>query len=134
MVSPEGLQFPSPSPNGAQVAYILGAGQGNLKILTLSSGVASDLGVRGVSDVWSPTSSVIAYLTLSGGLAVINSDGSGQANIANGPYGTQFDWSPDGQWIIARNMQTFKLELINATTHLIIPLGYASAMGSPTWH
>jgi Tol biopolymer transport system component len=134
MVSPEGLQFPSPSSDGTQVSYILGSEIGDLKILTLSSGTVVDLGVKGVSDVWSPTGNVIAYLTLSNTLATINSDGTGQKTIASGPYGPQFDWSPDGAWLIARNTATSRLELILVATQLVIPLDYTSNYGSPTWH
>lgn len=134
MASPEGLQFPSPSPDGTKVSYILGSGFGDLKVLTLSSGTAVDLGVKGVSDVWSPTGNVIAYTTLSNAMATVNSDGTGQTTLATGPYGTQFDWSPDGQWLIARNTATSRLELIQIASHLVIPLGYTGTIGSPTWH
>lgn len=134
MVSPEGLQFPSPSSDGTNLSYILGGGAGDLKVLTISTGVAVDLGVHGISDVWSPSGNVIAYLTTANAMATINSDGSGGTTIAPGPYGTQFDWSPDGQWIIARNTATTRLELINVLTQLVVPLGYTGTVGSPTWH
>ncbi|HZS62483.1 MAG TPA: hypothetical protein VFA43_24670 [Gemmatimonadaceae bacterium] len=134
MISPEGLQFPSPSPDGTQLSYILGGEQGNLKILTLSTGAAVDLGVKGVSDVWSPTGNVIAYLTTANAIALIRSDGTNGSMLAPGPYGTQFDWSPDGNWIIARNTATTRLELINVTSRLVVPLGYTGTVGSPTWH
>lgn len=134
MAAPEALQFPSPSPDGTKLSYILGGGYGNLKVLTLSNGTAVDLGVQGAADVWSPAGNVIAYLTLGSSIATINSDGSGGTVIATGPYGTQFDWSPDGKWIIARNTATSRLELIQVATQLIIPLGYTGTLGSPTWH
>jgi hypothetical protein len=134
MLSSESLQFPSPSFDGTKVSYILGGGAGDLKVLTLSSGAAIDLGVKGIADVWSPTGNVIAYVTLNNAMALINSDGSGQSIIAPGPYGPQFDWSPDGQWIIARNTATTRLEVINVATQLVIPLGYTGTVGSPTWH
>lgn len=134
MVSPEALQFPSPSSDGTQVSYILGNQLGDLKVLTLSSGAAVDLGVKGNADVWSPVGNVIAYTTLSNAMAIINSDGTGNTTLAPGPYGTQFDWSPDGQWIIARNTATSRLELIQLASHLVIPLGYTGTVGSPTWH
>jgi hypothetical protein len=134
MVSPEGLEFPSPSWDGTKVSYILGSGIGDLKVLTLSTGTVVDLGVKGISDVWSPTDNVIAYLTLTNTLATINGDGTGQKTIASGPYGPQFDWSPDGAWLIARNTATSRLELIEVATQLVIPLDYTSNYGSPTWH
>lgn len=133
MLSPESLQFPSPSFDGTKVSYIL-SGAGDLKVLTLASGAAVDLGVNGIANVWSPTRNVIAYVTLNNAMALINSDGSGQSMIAPGPYGPQFDWSPDGQWIIARNTATTRLEVINVATQLVIPLGYTGTVGSPTWH
>ena len=134
MLSPESLQFPSPSFDGTKVSYILSGGAGDLKVLTLSSGAAVDLGVQGIADVWSPTGNVIAYVTLNNAMALVNSDGSGQTTIAPGPYGPQFDWSPDGRWIIARNTATTRLEVINVATQLVIPLGYTGTVGSPTWH
>lgn len=134
MAAPEPVLFPSPSPDGTRLAYTVGGNAGNLKVLTLSTGAAVDLGVKGVADGWSPVGNTIAYVTLSNALAVINSDGTGGATIAPGPYGTQFDWSPDGRWIIARNLATSRLELIQVASQLVIPLSYTGTIGSPTWH
>jgi hypothetical protein len=134
MASPEALQFPSPSPDGTKLSYIVGGGVGDLKVLTLSTGTAIDLGVKGIADVWSPTGNAIAYITSSNAMAIVSSNGTGQATIAPGPYGPQFDWSPDGQWIVARNTATTRLEVINVTTQLVVPLGYTGTVGSPTWH
>jgi hypothetical protein len=137
----DAVAFPSASPDGSKVAYVQGGG-GHLRILFLANDSTVDLGVTAESAVWSPTGNAIAYnagsyIQGAGGLAVINADGSGQRSYpmpANDAYTMQFDWSPDGQWLIARDGQSAKLTLINVASGLRLPLGYTGSVGGATWH
>ncbi len=134
MQSPESMQYPSPSSNATQLAYVASYNfPGELKVLTLSTGAATDLGVVAMSAAWSPTSNVIAYVDGNSNLATVHSDGSGQVTIATGRWAPQIDWSPDGQWVIGRG-PTGKITIVNATSGLVIPLFYTGTVMSPTWH
>jgi Tol biopolymer transport system component len=128
---------PSPSPDGTQLAYISRpAGGADLRILTIVTGAVTDLGITAWSPEWSPTSNQIAYLTHAGcrgQIAIVNADGSGQRSLTTDPYWANFDWSPDGQWIIATNGATNYDDLINVSTGLTIPLYNTWLRFSPTW-
>jgi hypothetical protein len=128
------FQFPSPSPDGTQLVYVV-PGAAYVEILNLSSGVATQLGsVLANSTAWAPNSNLIAY-NAAGAISIIHSDGTGQTAITPNTYEFQIGWSPDGNWIVARNLSTRKIDLINvATPSLVLPLGYSVSMGSPTWH
>ena len=128
------FQYPSPSPDGTQLVYVI-PGAANVEILTLSTGVAAPLGsVLANSTAWSPNSNLIAY-NANGVISVIHSDGTGQATLTGALYAEQLGWSPDGNWIAARNLSTGKIDLISVVTPgLVLPLGFSGNMGSPTWH
>jgi WD40-like Beta Propeller Repeat len=126
--------YPSPSPNGQQVAYVELA-SGHLRLLTVSTGAVTDLGVSGWSPEWSPTSNQIAYVTAfcSGHINIVNSDGTGVHSLTSGTYLTSFDWSPDGKWIVAFNTTTSLVDLINTTSGVALPLPFTNSLYSPTW-
>lgn len=128
------VQFPSPSPDGTQIVYVV-EGSATVEILNVSSGVSTPLGsLAAFSTAWAPSGNVIAY-AVNGAIGTIHSDGTGQTTITSGPYEAQIAWSPDGNWIAARNVATRKIDLISVTTpNLILPLGFTGAMDSPTWH
>lgn len=129
--------FPTVSPGGTQVAYSdIGSGQGDLRIMTVSTGAVTDLAINGWSPEWSPVSNEIAYISgyaCAGPLAIANSDGTGVRLLTTADYQSSFDWSPDGQWLIAANAKTGKVDLINATTGATLPLGFTSGLISPSW-
>jgi WD40-like Beta Propeller Repeat len=130
-----GVQFPSPSPDGQSVAYIVPE-VNTLQILNLSTGVSTPVGsVTGLAAAWSPTSDLIAVVTQTGNLFVVHTDGSGQTALGGSAlYEWQIGWSPDGKWIIVRNLQTRKIDLVNPTSHLVLPIGFTGTEGSPSWH
>lgn len=134
MLGSSPIQFPSPSPDGTQLVYVV-PGAATVQILNLSTGVSTQVGaIQAISTAWAPSGNVIAY-NVAGPIRTINSDGTGQTLVTNVSYEAQIAWSPDGQWIVARNSSTRKIDLINlATPNLILPLGYSGSMGSPTWH
>jgi len=127
-------EFPSPSPDGTSVVYVVPYYE-TVEILNLSNGVSTPLGsILANSTAWSPNENVIAY-NANGIISIIHPDGTGQTALTGATYEYQLGWSPDGNWIVARNVNTRKIDLISATTpNLILPLGYTGAMDSPTWH
>jgi hypothetical protein len=46
-----------------------------------------------------------------------------------------FDWSPDGQWLVAADAATGRLDLISASLGTILPLPFTAGQSyvSPTW-
>lgn len=128
-------QFPSPSPDGTQIVYVV-EDAATVQILTVASGTSTQLGnIAAYSAAWSPNSNLIAYVSGASTINLIKSDGSGQMALTTTPYSPQISWSPDGNWIIARNGYTNKLDLISVTTpNLILPVGFTGMVGSPSWH
>ncbi len=129
--------WPSPSPDGTMLAYV-DLVSGNLRLLTIATGAVVDMGIIAHSPAWSPNSNQIAYLASDGGtgsLAVINSDGSGQRALgsAGSQYYFDIDWSPDGQWIVGRELATAKIDVINVATNRVMPLAFTGFVGSPAW-
>jgi hypothetical protein len=129
--------FETPSSDGLHIAYVADhSSTTDLRVLTLATGAVTSLGVNAWSPTWSPTSDLIAYLAAPGDpaqISLIHSNGTGARTLTADSYYTNIDWSPDGQWIVARNAFTTKIELINATSGMTLPLGYTGSQWSPTW-
>jgi Tol biopolymer transport system component len=97
---------PSPSPDGKRVAFAKDDGN-NFWLFTMR---ADGSGLRRLSPpgrrkdrapVWSPDGKRIAFVAFarSGGLAVINADGTGLHVLAKTVSGAHISWSPDGRRI-----------------------------------
>jgi hypothetical protein len=129
--------YPSPSPDGSELAYIADlSSTSDLRILTLSTGAVTPLHIVAWSPVWAPTGETIAYLnqfSTSGQIAVVNADGSGQRVLSGATYNANFDWSPDGQYIVAQNAVTQRLDLITVATGATFPLTYSAGYYAPSW-
>lgn len=128
--------WPSPSPDGARVAYATLpqlAGGFDLRVYDYGLGSDTPLGVAGFAAHWSPTGEWIAYTTdYPGLLSLIHPDGTGQRTlVASVGYAAAFDWSPDGNWIIAR--PGAYLEVIEVQTGLRLPLAFTGALRDPAW-
>ncbi|HEY0152054.1 MAG TPA: hypothetical protein VGB92_08660 [Longimicrobium sp.] len=145
---------PSPSPGGGRVAYGTNRDDccdyATLRVLNLQTGQTLQLGERvayGSRDLyicWSPVDEDrFAY-----GLAApnttsifekqlyeVHANGSGRRRItpAGRTYRPEFDWSPDGRWLIARNFNSGELELIEVATGQILPLAFSRGLGHPAW-
>ncbi|HZS60746.1 MAG TPA: hypothetical protein VFA43_15830, partial [Gemmatimonadaceae bacterium] len=120
-----------------QIVYatITGAST-DLRILTLSTGAVTDLQISGWAPSWAPAGNRIAYLqgsSCQSTLAVMNADGSNPHALTTDAYQGEVDWSPDGQWIVAQNVSRNRLDLINASSGVIIPLPNTAGMSSPSW-
>jgi hypothetical protein len=130
--------FPSPSPDGTELAYIADfSSTSDLRILTLATGAVTDLNVEAWAPVWSPTGQQIAYLNqtnYSAPIAIVNADGTGQRVLTTQAYQQNFDWSPDGQYIVAQNTAGGEFDLINVATGETLPLKFTtSSYYSPAW-
>jgi hypothetical protein len=132
--------FPSPSPDGTQLAfealtpdayYELNA---SVRSLAISTGTPSTLNVPGADPVWSPVGNTIAYVNElgrgnpTGPIWVVSADGTGAHQIGTGSYGPGIDWSPDGQWLeagaVGQSTFDFVLEIVNAQTGLRLRLEF----------
>jgi hypothetical protein len=139
MQNPYDDLMPSPSPDGSQLAYLSFVnGSPDLRILTLATGALTDLHLLAWAPVWAPSGLTIAYINafaVQGPIALVNADGSGQRTLTTGTYYQDIDWSPDGQYIVAANVDG-DLNLITVSTGTVLPLHYASGdtWYSPTWN
>lgn len=146
MQVPEPVSSPSPSPDGSQVAYIAAGylSVGSVKVLNVSTGVTTSLGVQAGSIAWSPNSDVIAYLTTGGALALLHASGTGNTVLSAGPFLGSPDWSPDGQWLVINDGVGGQLDIVNASSGAVIPEFYidpgtyfgspfVNYVSSPTW-
>ena len=114
---------PSPSPDGAKVAYMT-PGDQQIRVLDVATKTTSSWSVSGTTPAWSPDGTTIAYRTTSGGVALVRPDGTGQPVPTTAYIYAVFGWSPDSRWIIANQMGYGVL--IDAATGTTLPLAYAS--------
>ncbi len=128
---------PAPSSDGNRLAYVYVtySGTANIRIKYFGPDTTSTWYVNGNTPRWDPVANRLAYVRQYGGpILVVNGDGTAE-HVVSAPdhlYEERtFDWSPDGQWIVARG--TNVLELINVSSGLTLPLGYSSNMNMPTW-
>ncbi len=129
--------YPSPSRDDAKL--VLATTRTNssngldIEIFDLATSAFTSLGINGVSPRWSPIADSIAYVDVDGRVKVLAADGSGLRAVT--PLGHSFaiaiDWSPDGQWLLARD--SYALELIEVSTGMMLPLGYATGMSDAVW-
>ncbi len=127
---------PAPSPDGGRLAYVTNVVGGTaIRVRYFTGDSTSSWSVAGNTPRWDPSRDRLAYVrNLGGPISVVNADGSGQTVITapGRVYDDRtFDWSPDGEWIIARGERM--LELINVSSGLTLPLGYSAEMFTPVW-
>ena len=127
---------PSLSPDGTQLVYVVTSGGGDdyLHIVTLASGDVRALNVRGHSPAWSPRGDQIAYIDSRGSvLGIVAPDGTGARVLSTGSYGFGLDWSPDGEWLVAKSGTKNRIELIDPESGLVLPLGFTAGYSGPSW-
>jgi hypothetical protein len=132
---PSGLAWrPSPSSDGTRLAITIG-NPSYVCVYTLASASVSSWTIPGHMPRWSPVGEMIAFVQQYGGpVSVVRSDGTGAHQVS--PAGRAYEeesltWSTDGAWLVARAAGT--LELINVTTGMTLPLGYATQFTEPAW-
>ncbi len=133
---------PSPSPDGSRIAYvnIVGGGNDYLRMLDVATGNVTVLDIPGHSPHWSPSGVWIAYLDFRGNahgpIRIMRPDGSDQRPITDPVtqrYSFGFDWSPDEAWLVAANVFTGRIEIVNVETGMTLPLAFTGGMTSPSW-
>jgi Tol biopolymer transport system component len=134
--------FPSPSVDGSQIAFEnLSESSDNLvNSLSVATGTLSGLTPVGQQPVWSPVSDSVAYTqgpgagNIQGPLFVAAADGSGQRQVGTDVFQAGIDWSPDGMWIVGYSTHGFRIEIVNVSSGLRLPLSFLPTnLFSPTW-
>lgn len=142
---------PSPSPDGTKLAMLVGINNVLVVYDTASATTTNTGASNALTPVWMPGGASIAYVgpvytpsyafipgqsdAGSGSINVVTASGSTNHIIsANGTtYASRIAWSGDGQWIIAHNTTTNRLDLISVSGNLTLPLGYSTGWASPAW-
>jgi hypothetical protein len=122
---------PAPSPDGTKVAFTRSDFGSQIRVLDIASGVVSSWSVSGQRPRWSPLGDRIAFVPQFGGrIMTMNPDGTSVTALT--PAGRTYalepiNWSPDGQWLIARSTAGV-LDLIHAGTGNAVPLPHSAAL------
>lgn len=136
-----GQQWPSPSPDGLRVVFENFLRNGPVTfavaIMTVATKAVTQL-VAGQRPSWSPKGDLIAYHA-DRQIWVIRPDGTGAQMIS--PIGRSYlqgvQWSPDGQWLLARFQKTpyggTTAALLNVSSRQEIPLPWANDLSLPVW-
>jgi len=137
--------WPSLSPDGARLAYenqTWNQSGYSVRVMDLATKQVTQLVAGGQRPRWAPAGDLIAYWA-DKQIWVVRPDGTG-ARVVSPPgrsYIQGVQWSPDGQWILARFEPTqgwagTTVALLNVGTGLEIPLrwttGYAG-VALPSW-
>jgi len=125
----------APSSDGARAAYVTNSccyPDLGLFLMHVTTGVADSLAPGAFSPRWSPGDSLIGFIFR--GVFVVRPDGQGVRQIT--PLGANYyqglDWSPTGEWMIARGPSGY-LELIRVADRLAITLPYFTDLDRPAW-
>lgn len=121
-----GLAAPDPEPDGRHIAYGDTAG---LALLDTTTNTVARLGT-GRLPRWSPAGDRIAFVH-EGALMLVRPDGSERAVLSSDEWSfsaATLDWSPDGDWLVARSDHTSTLVLVRVSTGAVLPLPYAAGL------
>lgn len=137
--------WPSLSPDGARLTYENQTRnqQGySVRVMEIATRAITQIVADGQRPRWSPTGGLIAYWA-DKQIWVVRPDGTG-ARVVSPPgraYVPGVQWSPDGQWILARfepaqGWAGTTVALLNVGTRLEIPLAWTtgySGIALPAW-
>jgi hypothetical protein len=137
--------WPSPSPDGARLAYenqTWNQSGYSVRVMDLATKQVTQLVAGGQRPRWAPAGDLIAYW-LDKQIWVVRPDGTG-VRVVSPPghsYVPGVQWSPDGQWILARfepsqGWAGTTVALLNVATGLEIPLTWTTGYGGvglPSW-
>jgi Tol biopolymer transport system component len=133
-------EYPGISSDGTQLTYDNGE---TILLQTVGSGGTATALVAGASARWSPTAAIIAYEVPSrGGIpgATIGSEIEvlpvgglpRQVGSTTYLYDPSPNWSPDGNYIVARAYAS-RIDVISATTGEAVQLPFTGNVGFPSW-
>lgn len=142
-VGPGGVDadnHPGPSSDGELVAYVTNRccyPNDGLFVLHVSTGAIDSLAPAALTPRFSPGDSLLGFVTPTDGIWMLRPDGSGLRRVSpfiNSIYNYYqgFDWSPNGEWIIAR-APTNHLELIRVADGLVLELPQFTTLDRPAW-
>ena len=131
---------PTPDPTGNKLAYFreeFSSRNVFIRVLDMNTGEFLVTDVPGHAPEWSHGDS-IGYLDMKGGtsgpIRLMSSAGLGRRQIGSGEtYDFGFDWSPDDRWIVATDLRSQRLEIIEVRTGLRLPLTYSAGYINPAW-
>lgn len=124
---------PSPSPDGSRLVFQGGAWEEQrLVVLDIASRDTTQLNVSGVYPKWSPRGDWILYWWANT-IFRIRPDGTGNHQIGRigGDYSDHLAWSPDGQWIGAR--EGAYVEYFNVDTNVRVKVPSTLPWGDVSW-
>jgi len=136
---PEDDFYQSVSPDGRKLVYVRRTGgmMDYLRVLDVRTGGVTRIDVPGHSPAWAPAGNKIAYVDMRAGWVIKLMQPNGRDQRQLSARGMRYErglaWSPDGQWLVARNTKTQRLDLIEASTGQTLPLGYSERMTFPAW-
>lgn len=110
---------PDWSPDGSRLAFTregLTIDSGWPGIWTMNAdGSNQQKLIRGSDPAWSPDGMKIAFVRDSGGISVINADGSGLRQLTSSLQHFAPDWSPDGSKLVFTNFENgYQISVMNA--------------------
>ena len=137
--------WPSLSPDGARLTYenqTWNQSGYSVRVMTIATKAITQIVTGGQRPRWSPTGDLIAYWA-DKQIWVVRPDGSDARVIspAGRAYVPGVQWSPDGQWVLARFEPTqgwagTTVALLNVGTRREIPLAWTTGYGGvslPAW-
>jgi Tol biopolymer transport system component len=110
------------------------------RTVQLASKEVSTWSVSGLTARWSPTGERLAIMSDPGDrITIIDTAGTVLRTIDTPldeegwrGFGHQFDWSPDGKWLIVYN--NTRMNLFGVDTGVILPLAWSREVVQAAWH
>lgn len=121
-------RVPAPSSGGDRVSF---AGEQGLSILDLATGTIDTLDISGGVSRWSPDDRWIAYTQMQA-LFLVRPDGTENHRLAYAPGWFDFDWSPDGEFIVFRGYDG--MALVRVETGQVQSLPWLRSLGHVAWY